>query len=359
MRGWVGAVLRAFARRQSSGSHWWRSAATVFVGMLAGLGCAAGAGVALADGGTQVTGSSDSSQPLTISPSTDPVVSSNVNLANGTRVFFIASMPKTMTLRWVTIGDLARDQSCTESPSVDLLVYDFPAGSDLESGSLAVQSTAPQVLGSDLGRARWLVDPITLTQGDAYAFVIRADQTSSCGLAQERSWAHNTSVVDGDSAVCASLQDGSGRMRFWHEQNANDVGDCSTSVLNFDPSMPSGWGELDTVAGGAALNTSSGSCATDLGAVETTWQGSSVLCQFPQFAAPGSSAGPDGWYYGLPWNGPGLDGSPRDLYVALKPDIAPHGHHRKRYGRDFRQRHPRRERQSGRQPDHVPLRVGN
>jgi hypothetical protein len=281
-------------------------------------------GVADADGGTQVFGLTGSDQPLTVVPSADPRVSSDVHLDRGTRVFFIEAMPKAMTVRRVTIGDLARDPACTENPDVDLTTYEYPAHSDLLGGDPVAHTSASQPLGPDLGRITWLVDPTTLAEGHTYAFAVKAT-SGACALAQERSWAHNAAQVDGGDRACASLQDGSDRLRLWHVQDQNDVGACGALewVGGFDPSMPSGWEQVDRDASGNAAAPGAGQCASDAGAMAAPWQDGAVVCQFPQFSDAAASAGPDGWYYGLPWTGPGLDGSPRDLYLNLESDVAP------------------------------------
>ncbi|HMJ03034.1 MAG TPA: hypothetical protein VK506_08825, partial [Conexibacter sp.] len=279
------------------------------------------AGLAGAEG-TVVSGESEPEASLVVEPSSDPVVSSSVDLVAGTRVFFIEAMPKSTTVRRITIGDLARASECTTSPDVELSIYSFATGSDLSSGSLVAQSSASRPFGASLARVTWLVDPTPLEEDGTYAFVVKRD-SGACGTAQQRNWAHNAAQVDGGERACASLQDGSGRFRLWHELEAEDAEACTTlrGLANFEPGMPTGWAEVGVEGEEALLNTTRGACASDLEAVETPWTGG-ILCQLTTFTDPGETT-EDGWYYGLPWNGPGLDGRPRDLYLALEPDSPP------------------------------------
>ncbi|HMS71487.1 MAG TPA: amidase domain-containing protein [Baekduia sp.] len=281
--------------------------------------------VAGADPGTTVTGATGSGVPLTISPSADPQVTPGLALDAGARIFVLDGAPKTMTMRRVTIGDLARDSSCTESPDVTLSVYEYPSGGDLSDGTLVAESSEPQPFDADLQQITWLVDPTPLAAGDAYAFVV-ATSSEDCLTARERSWAHNSSQVNGGARACALMGDGGdGLWRLWHEEGQDESSDCGPlgSVSGLDSAVPTGWAEIDLGLGGASVATGSGLCAVDHGATEAAISGGGVLCQFPQFADAGTDAGADGWYYGLPWSGPDLDGAPRDVYASLEPDVPP------------------------------------
>ncbi|MFL5911772.1 MAG: hypothetical protein ACJ768_14505, partial [Gaiellaceae bacterium] len=303
-------------RRSRSPASW--------IALVTLLCLAVAVGVARADGGTTTAGLSDPSQPLIVDPSADPQATGTVELSGGTRVFFIGAMPKSMTIDHVTSGDFARDSACTQSPPVELKVYEYTSGSGLDTGSVVAQSTDTQPFGPDLGRVTWTLHPTDLADGHAYGFFVESADPD-CQQAIERSWAHNSATVDGGPDTCATLQDpDSNRWRLWHTEGQTDSGSCSLlgSLLNFDPSLPTGWTQVDRSGSGDAVNTSSGQCATELGATEQTAGSSQIVCQYPQFTAPGTAT-PDGWYYGLPWSGPGLDGSPRDLYLRLDPAAPP------------------------------------
>ncbi|HEX7289918.1 MAG TPA: hypothetical protein VF250_02215 [Conexibacter sp.] len=276
------------------------------------------AGVAHAS--TEVTGTSGAGVPLTIDPDSEPIVSDDVDLAAGTRVFFVESMPKSMTVRRVTLGDFARASGCSVDPDVELSIYAFASGSDLSSGSLLASSSAPRPFAASLERVTWLLDPTPLAAGGTYALVLRSE-SEGCAEARERSWAHNGPQVDGGERACAVLQDGSGRFRLWHQTSRADAEACGalSGLAGFEAGMPTGWAEALLEGERATINTGRGTCAP--GASEAAW-GEGIVCQFGAFTAPGETT-EDGWYYGLPWIGPGLDGSPRDIFLELEPDVAP------------------------------------
>lgn len=271
--------------------------------------------------GTSTAGLADQTQSLLILPSYDPVESSNLNLEGQAPVFVVQSMPKPMTVSAVTIGDFARASGCESNANVELDVYSFAPSGNLSSGTLIARSSDPRPFGSNAGEVTWQIPTTELALHATYGFFIKAT-SGPCHDAIERSWAHNGTQVNGGSAACSVLLGSSGYWRLWHTESHADAGECQAigSLSNFSSSLPTGWTQVNQSGEAFSVNTTPEECATGLGASETPFGSEQVACRFPQFTKPNETT-PDGWYYGLPWEGPGLSGSPRDLYFRL--DSAP------------------------------------
>ena len=305
-----------------------------------GSASATSAGTSVVAPGTRAAGLSEPEQSLVIQPEGESIVSADLDLTEWSPVFFIQSLPKSMTIAPVTLGDFARASGCGSDPSVELEIYEYPAGGDLSDGRVVATSTAPQPFTSALGAATWVVPPTELVDGDAYGFFVKATG-GSCTTASERSWPHDGSHVDGGPTACAALPGESTDVwRLWHTSGLADSGACDslTSITGFETSLPSGWEEVDKEGSTASVNTTHEHCASDDGAIEEAAGGSSIVCQFPQFSEPGVSV-LDGWYYGLPWNGPGSEGSPRDLYLGLDGAPTPSGENSSVSAVETRRRH--------------------
>jgi Concanavalin A-like lectin/glucanases superfamily/Putative amidase domain/WD40-like Beta Propeller Repeat len=274
--------------------------------------------------GTETAGLSDPTQDLLIQPSVDPQESRELDLTGETPVFFVQAMPKSMTVASVTLGDFARAASCEDDASVELEVYAFAPGSNLSNGKLIATSIASRPFGSTLGPVTWQLPPTELALDATYGFFVKAG-SGSCKAGVERNWAHNGSVVDGGESACAEMLGVAGAWRLWHSEGAADSGACAAldPLSNFDKTLPTGWEQVQQSSEEASIDTTPSECAAGL-ASELSYGEGSVVCQFPQFTQPGETT-PDGWYYGLPWEGPSLAGTPRDLYFRLDPAPPPTG----------------------------------
>lgn len=307
--------------------------------------CFALAGAPSAGAATTVTGDRDTSAPLEITPSSDPLVA-DVNL-QGREVAFIQRMPVTKIVERITLGDLARADRCTGNVSVELEIWEHPAGNLTGEGGELV--TAPQLVTFDaeLAKRTWTIPPTALRAGRGYSFRLTAHPVP-CGYAKQRTWAHNAPQVNGGTVTCANEpligENGAAnrRWRMWHAQGADDRHpSCvnSTSQEHFHPSMPGGWlatvsynGTTRKVAQHTHYADSPGphsQCGDEqrfgqIGAIEEFWRNKpnwtptaeQYVCTFnSQYGPPGVEL-PDGWYYGLPWREE-RDGAPRDVYLRL------------------------------------------
>jgi fibronectin type 3 domain-containing protein len=305
-------TIRARIRRR-----WSLAALTALLVLISAAATAQGAG-------TTVSGTTDPSEPLTIEPSSEPVVTSGIGLGAGARLFVLDPLPKAMVVRRVTIGDLARDVGCGTNAGARLEIVALSSSGDLGGGTPVAESSSLEPLTAELGRVTWLVDATALSEDHTYAFVVTAP-SGECRAARVRTWEHNAAVVDGGDRACAVVRDGTPSLwRLWHEQEADESEDCPGlgTVGGLDVGMPTGWTQVTLEGVSASIDVGAEACAGELGARAVTWGRASPVCQLPQFDAPGMTVA-DGWYYGLPWEGAGLDGSPRDLHLSLEPDVLP------------------------------------
>lgn len=207
--------------RESGLAQRWRALLCMVVVFVVGWG-----GQARAEG-TTVTGTSGAEVPLTIDPSSEPAVGT-IDLSGSERVLVLDGVPKSMTLRRVTLGDLARATGCETDANAELRVYDDGSSGTLTGTELVATSTTSQALGPELERVSWIVDPTALSSGGRYVFVIRSS-SGSCTSARIRTWAHNSSQVDGGARACALLEDGSTQMwRLWHRRGEDESRACGS-----------------------------------------------------------------------------------------------------------------------------------
>jgi RHS repeat-associated protein len=292
-------------------------------------------GSALASG-TTVTGATDTTVPLEISPSA-AAQSGGFGVGPSGPAFFIQNMPATRTVNTVTMGDFGLTDGC----GYDDVTLNVTQSNDGEYGeySSGVGSSSASIPASP-GRVTWHFSPMTLQAGKGYIFWFSSDGWGPCAEVAGTTWQHNSAQVNGGSGSCAVAEDnldGNTPDRYWHVQGQSDVPGSPScpygysawhQVADFDPSMPTGWLKVwayswyqPYVQLSPTWQLGPSSCASDGSEVAqpTSWTNPGdgktyQVCTYPQFAAPGQQVS-DGWYYvpALPTNG----ASPRDRYLQL------------------------------------------
>lgn len=284
---------------------------------------------------TAVSGAWDTNAPLVIDPSTsptDPLTTTQLSQ----NVMFIQSMPSTKVINQVTIGDLAVASGC--STGTAYVQIGLHPGGDLQSSPTATYNAIDGVpITSTLGKLTWNFSPLKLKRGEGYSFRVAV---YGCWAMQQRTWAHNSSQVNGGPDPC---EDAPSDRRMWHVQGQSDAQeDCvtpPTGSRRFDPSMNGGWlvsvrpAQVWDIMGGSWFNwmgTGGNACSygaarepETLGANWTYWRPRPDLpddvsehnCLWSQFGPLGEEL-QDGWYYALPWLTE-RDGAPRDMYLEL------------------------------------------
>jgi hypothetical protein len=284
-----------------------------------------------AQASTGVTGDQDTDAPLVIDPHTDP---DTANVPSWwTTVAYIERMPVSKRISQVTIGDLARYESCDGGANFRLWVSENPNGRWAQTSS-RVQSTQDVALPTDPGRVTFQIPATTLLEGHSYSFSVEGT-SDPCTSYRLRTWAHNSDQIDGGAESCQSAQDGSlNDYRMWHEQGKADAVACPaiepTTPLGFDQSMPDGWLMLRD-GGGRFVYTDHHppndppDCAftsPGYGVEAVDWRPwppqqsqREYVCRFGYYTAKGEPT-PDGWYWGKPY-WPNRNGAPRDVYLRL------------------------------------------
>jgi hypothetical protein len=272
--------------------------------------------------GTKTAGLMDPTQDLLVQPSAFPHDSGELDLSSRTPVFFVQAMPKPMTIGAVSIGDFERAAGCSSDAAVELQVYDYTGAGTLSGGMLLAESLAPAHFGASLAQAQWQLPATELAEGHSYGFFLKAD-SGACEGSIERNWQHNGAQVNSGQSTCATILGLEDTWRLWHVEGESDACEAVGAPTGFEPALPRGWEELHQSSELFSV-THGGECAPGMGDTEAYYGEGESVCQFPQFTEPGQTVA-DGWYYGLPWTGSGLDGSPRDLYFRLDPAPPPNG----------------------------------
>jgi hypothetical protein len=303
--------------------------------------------------GTIVSGTKEDGTPMIIDPSQGPAERVLSASTSSPWVFFIQSLQASKTITSVTLGDLGVDSAAcgaSGTASVKLTVYEHASG-DFDQRVAFTTSSAPVTLTTTLGRVTWSIPVKSFVAGRGYSFQL--SRMSGCSSIKQRTWAHvdqhgnALSSINAGPATCVSgpalgmYGDGSTK-RMWHVAGATDYQypcvPANGSGL-FNPAIKTGWlisvqgqswnltgavspyGENHQWALQNACNLHSGASLLPYGAssffaYESPSGSYKYLCNWPQFAPPGTTTH-RGWYYALPWhqNGPGV----RDMYVRLGP----------------------------------------
>ncbi len=290
---------------------------------------------------TTVSGDRDTNAPLVIDPGSG---AASLTLPAGGDLMFVQRMPVTKRVNRVTLGDLARDDSCTEDARVTLYLREHLAGDQQTSDQIAY-SAAPATLTATPTKVTWQIPDTALRAGRGYSF--RIGLYSGCPHWKQTTWAHDGATVNAGPARCA-LSPAPAHKRMWHVQGLDDrqVGcvDYPPGSSSFVPEMPTGWlasytpaSSSDIMTGfriltdppppvpDACSNYPPSSAPTAYGAQNLLWRTVELsdgrsredyVCKWLQFAPPGDQV-TNGWYYALPWRSE-RTGTPGDMYLKLE-----------------------------------------
>lgn len=305
-----------------------------------------------------MTGESDATSPLVISPNADPLVR-DVQNPTGVPVSFIQRMPVTKSVNRVTLGDFANASGCSEPARVAVVVKEhdnddfYAPGWDLAQSNTTViaRSSDYRSLRGSAAKVSWAIPPITLTVGKAYSFWILTDAEGGCQTVAQTTWAHNATQVNSGVASCYTGPyigpggyDGYSpyTQRLYHVNGLSDFDPrCLNTGYAYGPDMPTGWLATELLCYGNCRNLAVRSTpvadppTADCNMLGPTAQWNATVgadarlwrfdapnnhydwnCRWTQYGAPGEQL-TDGWYYGLPWT-QARNGAPRDVYLKLE-----------------------------------------
>ena len=156
--------------------------------------------------------------------------------------FLIQSLPKSMTIAPVTLGDFARASGCGSDPSVELEMVTGWRRSERRAcrGDIHRAAAFTSALGAATGLSlppnSWMATPMGSLSRPRVAAVRRPPSAAG------RTTVHTSTVVP---TACAALPGESTDVwRLWHTSGLADSGACDslTSITGFETSLPSGLG---------------------------------------------------------------------------------------------------------------------
>lgn len=292
-----------------------------------------------------VGGEPSATGPLIIDPTqtpSDPRTDTvDILLRGHDELAFIQTMPRTIEVGQIIIGNIGPAPGCDSSTQLQLAISEATTGRIEDATQIAGSRNIATV--TTMAAYTFEFSPVVLQAGRSYVFSLL--YYTGCHFVSQTTWAHNSGLVDPGPNRCdfGSLfvgdQAGSPGRRMWHVNGMSDalqpcVDDANNDDM-FAPDMPTGWlvswqtSVASYILHGTptnplnpeeVCNTVFGDFNT-FGAAPAHWRSGTAskdyVCRWTHYADAGTTV-PDGWYYGLPWT-PANNGAPRDRLLELLP----------------------------------------